>query len=113
MEFHPFKGHAVPNSSGTALPKLNAPVGACDCHMHIYDPRFPAPRPAARLQNDATVEDYRLLQKRIGTSRTVIVTPAAYGTDNRVTVDAIAKLGEARCCGGARHHLGCGTQGAG
>jgi predicted TIM-barrel fold metal-dependent hydrolase len=62
--------------------------------MHIYDGgRFPPPRPDARMQPDATVADYRLLQQRIGTGRTVVVTPAAYGTDNAVTLDAIAQLG--------------------
>jgi len=83
----------VPNSSGTAAPKLKAPAGACDCHMHIYDAaRFPPPRPDARMQPDATVPDYRLFQQRIGTSRTVIVNAAAYATDNEVTLDAVAKL---------------------
>jgi len=33
------------------------------------------------------------LQKRIGTSRNVIVTPSTYGTDNRVTLDAMAQIG--------------------
>ena len=37
--------------------------------------------------------EYRLFQQRIGTSRTVVVTPAAYATDNAVTLDAIAQLG--------------------
>jgi predicted TIM-barrel fold metal-dependent hydrolase len=37
-----------------------------------------------------------LLQKRIGTTRVVIVTPRNYATDNRATVDAIAQLGNAR-----------------
>jgi len=32
---------AVPNSTGTERPKLKAPALACDCHHHIYDPRFP------------------------------------------------------------------------
>ena len=87
----------VPNSSGTAAPKLKAPANACDCHMHIYDgERFAPPRPESRMQADARVSDYRLLQKRIGTRRTVVVSPAAYGTDNRVTLDAIAQLGNAR-----------------
>jgi predicted TIM-barrel fold metal-dependent hydrolase len=84
----------APNSSGTQKPRLDAPGNACDCHMHIYDGgRFPPPRPDARMQPSATVADYRLLQQRIGTSRTVVVTPAAYGTDNTVTLDAIAQLG--------------------
>jgi D-galactarolactone isomerase len=87
----------VPNSSGTAAPKLVAPANACDCHMHIYDgERFPASRPESRMQTNARVADYRLLQKRIGTTRTVVVSPATYGTDNRVTLDAIAQLGNAR-----------------
>jgi len=84
----------VPNPSGSAAPKLALPADACDCHMHIYDgSRFPPSRPGARMQPGATVADYRLLQRRIGSSRTVVVTPAAYHTDNAVTLDAIAQLG--------------------
>jgi predicted TIM-barrel fold metal-dependent hydrolase len=84
----------VPNSGGTAPPRHSAPANACDCHMHIYDgARFPPARPDARMQPDATVADYRRWQQRIGTSRTVVVTPAAYAADNAVTLDAIAALG--------------------
>jgi len=87
----------VPNSAGTDLPKLEAPPKACDCHMHIYDAaRFPPARPGSRMQANAGVPDYQRLQKRIGTERTVVVQPAAYGTDNRVTLDAIARLRNAR-----------------
>lgn len=83
---------AVPNSTGAELPKLKAPPLACDCHHHIYDAaRFPAPKSGA--EPNSTVADYRLLQKRIGTTRDVIVTPSPYATDNRVTLDAIAQLG--------------------
>jgi D-galactarolactone isomerase len=84
----------VPNSSGTEPAKLKAPANASDCHMHIYDPRFPEtnPRPGLNPKN-ATVQDYRLLQKRTGTTRVVVVTPRNYATDNRVTVDALAQLG--------------------
>jgi predicted TIM-barrel fold metal-dependent hydrolase len=83
----------VPNSSGTSSPKLRAPADACDCHMHIYDgARFPPPWPQSRMQPNATVPDYRLFQQRIGTSRVIVVTPAAYFTDNEVTLDAIAQF---------------------
>jgi len=85
--------HKVPHSSGTEAPKLKAPGNSCDCHLHIYDPRFPPPGPTARLMTNAGVEQYRLLQKRIGTTRAVIVTPSAYATANDVTVDGIAHLG--------------------
>jgi D-galactarolactone isomerase len=83
---------AVPNSSGTEKPKLKAPALACDCHHHIYDTaRFSPVQPGA-IPN-ARVAEYRLLQRRIGTTRNVIVTPRPYGTDNRVTLDAIAQFG--------------------
>ena len=84
----------VPNSSGTAAPRLKAPAHACDCHMHIYDGgRFPPARPDARMQPDAGVREYRLFQQRIGVSRVVVVQPAANHTDNAVTFDALAQLG--------------------
>jgi D-galactarolactone isomerase len=84
---------AVPWSAGTEPPKLKAPPNACDCHMHIYDSRFPfAPNAKLRPPN-ATVDAYRLLQKRIGVTRNVVVTPSTYGTDNSCTLDAMAKLG--------------------
>lgn len=92
---------AVPNSSGTAPPRLTAPENAADCHIHIYDPRY-APRVEAPAQ--ATVEDYRLLQKRIGTSRVVVVQARNYRTDNAVVLDAIARLGSDRARGVAVVH---------
>jgi D-galactarolactone isomerase len=90
-------GHAqqpVPNTTGTDPAKTKAPPNAADCHMHIYDPRFPEsnPRPGQNPKN-ATVADYRLLQKRTGTTRVVVVTPRNYATDNRVTIDALKQLG--------------------
>lgn len=81
---------AVPNSFGTEPPKLQAPPNAADCHIHIYDPRF---APVSQRPAQSTVDDYRLLQKRIGLSRVVIVTPRNYVTDNSVTLDAIQQLG--------------------
>ena len=89
MSIH-VQGSAVPNSSGTEPPKLQAPPNAADCHIHIYDPRF---EPPVRKPANATVHDYRLLQRRIGLRRVVIVTPRNYATDNSVTLDAIEQLG--------------------
>src|SRR5437764_5465685 len=84
----------VPNSTGSERAKLKAPAGACDCHHHIYDAaRFPPQDPKARIIPNARVEEFRLLQKRIGTGRNIVVNPSAYGTDNRVTLDAIKQLG--------------------
>ncbi|MFX8301103.1 amidohydrolase family protein, partial [Acinetobacter baumannii] len=63
--------------------------------MHIFDPAF-APSPHwPRKPPDASVEDYRRLQRRIGTGRAVVVTPSTYGTDNACTLDALDRLGDA------------------
>jgi predicted TIM-barrel fold metal-dependent hydrolase len=83
----------VPYSSGTEPPRLAVPPNACDCHMHIYDSRFPVAPTATLRPPDATVDDYRLLQQRIGTVRNVVVQPSTYGTDNRCTLDAVARIG--------------------
>jgi D-galactarolactone isomerase len=76
------------------VPVLKAPSGACDCHMHIFDARFPIAAKARRREPDASVEDYRKLQRRLGLDRVVVVQPTAYGKDNRCTLDAIAQIGK-------------------
>jgi D-galactarolactone isomerase len=87
---------AVPNSAGSAPPRLDAPAAACDCHHHIYDARFPAsPHWHQGFPPGATVADYRLLQRRLGTTRSVVVQPSTYGIDNRCLVDALGQLGPA------------------
>src|ERR1700687_1229038 len=83
----------VPLSSGTDQPQLKAPGKSCGCHMHCCDARCPADPGATLRPADALVDDYRRLQKRIGTTRNVVVTPSTYGTDNRVTLDAMARFG--------------------
>jgi len=91
------RAEGAPNSAGTEAPKLKAPPGACDCHHHIYDPaRFPPSRPSAQQVPNARVEDYRLLQRRLGLGRDIVVTPTPYPapvSDNQVTLDAIRQLG--------------------
>ncbi|SFL75123.1 amidohydrolase family protein [Pelosinus propionicus] len=83
----------VPFSGGARPPYLIAPINACDCHMHIYDGRFPPSPHWDKRPPEANADAYRLLQKRIGTTRTVVVTPSTYGIDNRCTLDAIEQIG--------------------
>ena len=84
----------VPHSVGLNRPALALPPDACDSHMHIFDPRFAASKHWKRQPPRAEVGDYRLLQQRLGTTRTVVVNPSTYGTDNACTLDALARLGE-------------------
>jgi hypothetical protein len=86
----------VPNSAGSAPPILDVPANACDCHHHIYDERFPvSPHWRQGFPPGATVSDYKLLQRRLGTIRSVVVQPSTYGVDNRCLVDALRQLGPA------------------
>ena len=90
---------AVPNSAGTARPKLKAPRDAADCHMHIYDggrPQLASRSPVTQ----AGVAEYRLLQKRTGTTRVVVVQPRNHATDNEVTLNAVSR-GQSGTYGGA------------
>ena len=72
------------------------PDGATDCHFHIYDARHPVAAEAVLRHGDASVEDYRALQRRLGTARGVLVQPSAYGTDNRLHLAALQDLGTER-----------------
>lgn len=84
-------------STGTATPATRVPADACDCHHHIYDSRFPWAPEASLKPGDALVADYRALQRRLGTSRNVIVQPSSYGIDNRLLVEALGMFhGRAR-----------------
>ncbi|MBL6454210.1 amidohydrolase family protein [Belnapia sp. T6] len=73
-------------------PKLQAPPNATDCHFHIYNDKYP-PAPGGLPAPNASPDDYRALQRRIGTTRGVVVQPSLYGTDNRPTLEGMAALG--------------------
>jgi len=75
-------------------PKLVAPPGACDCHMHIYEDRFPLAPQAVFKPPHAPLEDYRAVQKALRLSRVVLVQPNGYGFDNTCMLEALAEIGE-------------------
>jgi predicted TIM-barrel fold metal-dependent hydrolase len=84
-------------SSGTEPPRYKAPANTTDCHHHIFGSGYALVKnPSMVLGGDgnATVNDYRALQRRIGIQRNVVVGAAAYGTDNRCLLDALSAFGE-------------------
>jgi D-galactarolactone isomerase len=78
-------------------PKLHAPKGATDTHMHFYGPfdRYPMPADSTRKAPEALLPDYREVQKRLGLERVVVVQAAGYRYDNAVTTANVAEIGEA------------------
>jgi len=87
MAFRPIAGDA-------ARPKLRAPPGACDTHMHFYDARFPAAPAALITPDDARVEDYRRVQAHLGLERVIVVQPTTYGLDNSCQIEAMHSFGD-------------------
>lgn len=80
-------------SAGSGSARTTLPAQACDAHIHVYDCRFTAVAGASLYPPDATIEDYRLVQQRMGTERAVLVTPSTYGADNRPMLAGLAQLG--------------------
>jgi D-galactarolactone isomerase len=74
-------------------PRLRVP-DACDCHMHIYEDRFPLVPQATFKPPHAPLTDYLQVQRALGLSRAVIVQPNGYGFDNTCTLEALASLGD-------------------
>lgn len=84
----------APHSSGTARPHPALPDASCDAHLHVLDPRFPGSGPCPP---GMTLEDYRVLQARLGLRRAVFVQAKHHGTDPRCLLDALAQMnGDAR-----------------
>ena len=79
----------------TKRPKLIAPPGACDTHLHVYGPRDTYPLVIERNYTPdprSTLDDYLAVHRALGLDRAVIVTGSANGTNNRVTMDALARM---------------------
>ena len=80
-------------SAGNEPPKTRAPANATDCHFHIYDASFPVAPYATLKPPPASVQDYQGLQRRIGTTRCVVILPSTYGTDNTHYLALLPQLG--------------------
>ncbi len=81
----------APNSTGTQPPLRPAPDHACDAHCHVIDAKFWTPEPS--VPPGMTFADYRSLQRRIGTTRAVIVQAKVHRTDHACLLDALHQLG--------------------
>src|SRR6185312_5713336 len=91
-------GPSMPSIESSIRPKLKAPAGSCDTHMHIYDGKYPKAATAKFVPPDAPVSAYRKMCARLGIERTVVVQPSTYGKDNRCTLEAVAAMGPNTRC---------------
>lgn len=75
-------------------PRLKAPPGACDTHMHFYNADYPTAPSALITPDDAWIDDYKAVQQHLGLERVVVVQPTTYGKDNSCQIEAMAAYGE-------------------
>jgi predicted TIM-barrel fold metal-dependent hydrolase len=78
--------------------RFDIPPGACDCHVHIFDPEhFPYSPKRSYTPGPASVDDLLAFESRIGMSRYVLVQASPYGSDNACLLAALKRLsGKAR-----------------
>ena len=79
----------------TQTPRHRAPIGSCDSHFHIFGPYdlWPLSETRPYTPPPALIGDYRDMAQTLGLTRQVVVQASVYGTDNRVTMDAVAQFG--------------------
>ncbi len=80
--------------SGTRKPRLKAPPGACDTHLHLYGPfdKYPLSSNDYTPALPSTLDDYLEVYRGLGIDRAVIMTGGGNGTNNSVTYDAIQRM---------------------
>jgi predicted TIM-barrel fold metal-dependent hydrolase len=76
------------------------PPKACDAHCHIFGPadKFPFSDDRTYTPPDSGLEDFEVLQNRLGLSRAVFVQASCHGFDNSAMVDAMVR-GKGRYAG--------------
>ncbi|MXX43446.1 MAG: amidohydrolase family protein [Acidimicrobiales bacterium] len=89
-----------PHPEPHAPTAFTPPPGATDAHCHIFGPahRFPFAPEATYTPPDSGIDDFEVLQQRLGLSRAVFVQASCHGTDNAAMVDALVR-GKGRYAG--------------
>ena len=73
----------------------------CDSHFHVFGPegRYPYAGDLRYKPPLAPLDEYLKQAARLGVERFVFVQPSAYGRDNACMLEAMRKLGPAKCRG--------------
>lgn len=74
-------------------PRLVAPAGATDCHVHLYLEGFEGQPGGPPIKELATVDDLRRYQRWMGLDRVVVTQSNAYQFDNGALLSSLDQLG--------------------
>ncbi len=90
-----------PNMANAAASQPSTPVnfavpeGACDCHVHTFDPQhFPFSSARPYTPEPVSVDELRSLHRALHMSRVIVVQTTVYAADNAGVLDAMKKLGQ-------------------
>jgi 2-pyrone-4,6-dicarboxylate lactonase len=84
---------AMREAATNAKPAFTLPENTCDAHFHVFEPGYPSvPKPHYTFP-DGSLSKYLAACEYLGIGRMVLVQPSYYGTDNRLTIDTLNKLG--------------------
>ena len=74
-------------------PKIKAPPGACDSHIHLFGPaaKYPFAPDSPYTSREALPETFMALQDQLGLSTAVIVSPGGYGRNYTLLADVLTK----------------------
>jgi predicted TIM-barrel fold metal-dependent hydrolase len=76
-----------------SLPRFTVPPNSCDCHLHVFEAAYPhVPEPLYTFP-EATLVQYQRVAQHLGLERMVLVQPSFYGTDNRLLLDVLERVG--------------------
>jgi len=87
-----FRRQPAPAQAGVSF---LMPVGATDCHAHIFCDAKAFPMSGARTYtpDPASVAEYIALARRLTIERVVLIQPSIYGTDNSCMLAAMREIG--------------------
>lgn len=96
----PTVSNAIMPNDPAHVPRIKAPVGAWDAHVHLVAGKDEFPLWEGRVENpapgpdlDGWIDIFRRHLATLGLSRGVIVHSILYGADNTVTLEALRRLG--------------------
>jgi predicted TIM-barrel fold metal-dependent hydrolase len=85
-----------PQNPHSIMPlQFDVPERACDCHVHVFGDasRFAFAASRTYTPESASAADLLAVHRALHITRTVIVQPSVYGTDNSCTLDAMKQYG--------------------
>jgi 2-pyrone-4,6-dicarboxylate lactonase len=81
-------------AASNTKPAFALPKNSCDAHFHVFEPGYPSVAKPHYTFPDGSLRQYIELCDHVGIDRMVLVQPSYYGTDNRLTIETLRKLGD-------------------